>query len=110
MIHIVFQHADVAALKKSFDLDESLRGDIIEIKDDFAVGPVSAEFSEADMVHRKQWWREVLAGGDYDGHVKGKHEHSSTGALLHRSCVRARLTSVLLAEPRNCGERLARAS
>ena len=67
MIHIVFQHADAAALKKSFDLDETLRGDIIEIKDDYAVGPIADVFSEGGKAARSQWWREVLSGGDYDG-------------------------------------------
>lgn len=69
MIHIVFQHADTAALKKSFELDETLRGDIVEIKDDYAVGPITDIFSEEGIELRKQWWREVLAGGDYDGKV-----------------------------------------
>lgn len=69
MIHIVFQHADVAALKKSFDLDETLAGDIIEIKDDFAVGPITNMFLEEGIENRKQWWREVLAGSDIDGKV-----------------------------------------
>ena len=69
MIHIVFQQADVAALKKSFELDETLNGDIVEIKDDFAVGPIADIFSEEGMEVRKQWWREVLTGGDYDGKV-----------------------------------------
>lgn len=69
MIHIVFQHADVAAMKKSFELDETLNGDIIEIKDDFAVGPLVDTFSESGMEARKQWWREVLGGGDYAGKV-----------------------------------------
>ncbi len=69
MIHIVFQEADVAALKKSFDLDETLQGEIIQIKDDYAVGPVIDIFSEKGIEVRKQWWREVLAGGDYDGKV-----------------------------------------
>ncbi|MEP6615899.1 MAG: DUF3658 domain-containing protein [Ginsengibacter sp.] len=67
MIHIVFQEADIPALQKSFDLDESLRGDVIQIKDDFAVGPVDADFSAEQSSRRKEWWREVLAGGDYDG-------------------------------------------
>lgn len=69
MIHLVFQHADVNALKKSFDLDETLQGDIIEIKDDFAVGPIANIFSEEGIEDRKQWWREALAGGDYAGKV-----------------------------------------
>jgi hypothetical protein len=69
MIHIVFQHADLAALSKSFGLDETLTGDIIEIKDDFAVGPIKDIFSEEGIEARKQWWRDVLAGGDIDGKV-----------------------------------------
>ena len=69
MIHIVFQQADVAVLKKSFELDETLNGEIVEIKDDFAVGPISEIFSQPGIEARKQWWREVLRGGDYDGKV-----------------------------------------
>ncbi|HMK02880.1 MAG TPA: DUF3658 domain-containing protein [Ferruginibacter sp.] len=69
MIHIVFQEADIAALEKSFELDETLSADIVQIKDDFAVGPLTDIYTEDGIGNRKQWWREVLAGGDYDGHV-----------------------------------------
>ena len=69
MFHIVFQPADAAVLKKSFELDETLNGDIVVIKDDFAVGPLVDIFSDEGIEARKQWWREVLAGGDYDGKV-----------------------------------------
>lgn len=69
MIHIVFQEADIAALEKSFELDETLRADIIQIKDDYAVGPLTDIYTEEGIEARKQWWRDVLAGGDYDGKV-----------------------------------------
>ena len=69
MIHIVFQEADIAALEKSFELDETLRAEIIQIKDDFAVGPLTDIYTAEGIETRKQWWRDVLAGGDYDGHV-----------------------------------------
>jgi hypothetical protein len=36
MIHIVFEHANVEALRKSFAIDETLQGDLVEIKDDYA--------------------------------------------------------------------------
>ena len=36
MIHIVFNNADIAALEAAIELDESLAGKIIEIKDDYA--------------------------------------------------------------------------
>jgi hypothetical protein len=69
MIHIVFQEADVAALQKSFELDESMRGDIMEIKDEFAVGPIKDIYNPVAVESRKQWWRDILAGGDYAGIV-----------------------------------------
>ncbi len=69
MIHIVFQEADKEALSKSFELDETLIGEVIQIKDDYAVGPLLNIYSEEGIENRKQWWRVVLAGGDYDGKV-----------------------------------------
>lgn len=69
-MHIVFQQADVNTLSKSFELDESLRDSIFEIKDDFAVGPLNDIYSDEGKEERKQWWRNVLAGGDYDGLVE----------------------------------------
>ena len=83
MIHIVFQEADIAALEKSFELDETLQGDIIQIKDDFAVGPLADIYTEEGIEARKQWQREVLAGGDYDGHVdSGAVDDAKTVANL----------------------------
>ena len=83
MIHIVFQEADVAALKKSFALDETLLGDIIQVKDDYAVGTIADIFSEEGVEARKQWWREVLAGGDYSGKVDtGEVDDTKTVAEL----------------------------
>lgn len=67
MIHLVFQHADVETLQKSFELDESFQGPVIEIKDEYAVGPVLDIYSDHGIEARRSWWREVLAGGDHDG-------------------------------------------
>src|SRR6185312_8852945 len=53
-MHIVFQQADINTLAKSFDLDESLRDEIIEIKDDYAVGPLKIIYSDEGMEERKQ--------------------------------------------------------
>lgn len=69
MIHIVFQEADIAALKKAIELDETLQGEVIQIKDDFAVGPLKNIYTEEGIEVRKQFWRDVLAGGDIDGKV-----------------------------------------
>ena len=69
MIHIVFNTADVEVLKNVFELDESLIGTIIEIKDDYAVGPILNIFSDEGRTNRRNWWRMVLDGGDYVGVV-----------------------------------------
>ena len=69
MIHIVFNHADIDALSRSFGMDETLGGDIIQIRDDYAVGPVKDIFMESGVSFRNDWWRSVLAGGDYEGAI-----------------------------------------
>ena len=68
-MHIVFQQEDVKTLSKSFELDESLRDEIFEIKDDFAVGPLHEIYTSEGIESRKEWWRKVLSGDDYNGHV-----------------------------------------
>jgi len=69
MIHIVFQRNDVDILGEAIQLDPTIQGDIVQICDDFAVGPIKDIFTETGWDNRRQWWREVLAGGDYDGIV-----------------------------------------
>jgi hypothetical protein len=86
MIHIVFQHNDVEALQKSFELDPSLQGDVLEIKDEWAVGPITDIFTPEGIEARKGWWRGVLAGGDYDGIIdnKGDDDNAKVAALRQR--------------------------
>ena len=67
MIHIVFQENDVAVIEKAIELDSTLIGKVIQIKDDFAVGPLSDIYKKEGAEYRKGWWGEVLKGGDYDG-------------------------------------------
>ncbi|MEO5595164.1 MAG: DUF1835 domain-containing protein [Chitinophagaceae bacterium] len=67
MIHIVFNEADVAVLKQAIEMDETLAGDVLQVKDDYAVGPLTNMYTEEGIEARKQWWKEVLAGGDYEG-------------------------------------------
>lgn len=67
MIHIVFNEADVKVLQEAIALDESMLGEVLQVKDDYAVGPIANIYTEEGIEARKQWWREVLAGGDYAG-------------------------------------------
>ena len=87
MIHIVFQRPDTEALKKSFELEASLQGDIIQIEDDFAVGPLKDIFFPEGWEIRREWWRNVLAGGDYDGRVDSgdvANDRDTVAALIER--------------------------
>ena len=65
MIHIVFNTADIAALEAAIALDESLAGKIIEIKDDYAVGPLLDIYETDGFQLRKNWWGNVLAHSPY---------------------------------------------
>ncbi|MFT4023178.1 MAG: DUF1835 domain-containing protein [Flavihumibacter sp.] len=72
MIHIVFNTADVAVLQEAVALEPAMEGRVVEIKDDYAVGPLADMYTGEGRAARENWWREVLAGGDYDGKVESK--------------------------------------
>jgi hypothetical protein len=87
MIHVVFQYNDVGSLKKAFGLEPSFGGEVIQIEDDLAVGPISGIYTQEGIGARKQWWREVLAGGDYEGIVDDGStgdDHAKVAALKQR--------------------------
>ena len=65
MIHIVFEQANVDVLQKAIELDESLQGEIIEIKDDFAVGPITDIYGTEGYQQRRDWWKELLEFSPY---------------------------------------------
>lgn len=77
MIHIVFEVANIAVLQKSFELDPSFGGEIICIQDDYAVGPVADLYTAEGQEVRLNWWREVLAGGSYEGIADDGHVHDN---------------------------------
>ncbi|MEO8719522.1 MAG: DUF3658 domain-containing protein [Ginsengibacter sp.] len=68
-MHIVFQQEDIFTLSQSFDLDESLRDSIIQIKDDFSVGPLLNIYTDEGIEARKRWWRDILSDGDFSALV-----------------------------------------
>lgn len=87
MIHIVFQPADAVVLKKAIELDPSLEGDVLVITDDFAVGPLKDIYSAEGREARKEWWRSILAGGDYDnlvGNAEKPDDKVTLDTLLER--------------------------
>jgi Domain of unknown function (DUF1835)/Protein of unknown function len=86
MIHIVFNEPDIAILQQAIEMDESLAGDIVQVKDDYAVGPVKDLFTAEAIATRKKWWQEVLTGGDYAGSADNEtiNDNKTVAALKER--------------------------
>jgi hypothetical protein len=66
MIHIVFNEADIEVLKKAQELDESIAGEVIIIRDDYAVGPVDNIYNTEGYQQRREWWKSLLEQSPYD--------------------------------------------
>ncbi len=66
MIHVVFNEADIDVLQKAIELDETLLGEVLQIEDDYAVGPLKDIYTEEGIAARRAWWKEVLAGTDQE--------------------------------------------
>ena len=83
MIHIVFNEADVKVLTDAIALDETLMGEVIQIKDDYAVGPLRNVYEGEGINERREWWNAVLAGGDYEGKANSGEvdDYKTTSAL-----------------------------
>jgi hypothetical protein len=65
MIHLVFNTADIASIEAAIQLDETLAGRIIEIKDDYAVGPLLDIYETEGYQARRDWWNGVLEHTPY---------------------------------------------
>lgn len=65
MIHIVFEQPNVDALQKAIELDEALQGNIVEIKDDYAVGPLQNIYETEGYQARRDWWYSLLEYSPY---------------------------------------------
>ena len=69
MIHIVFENANIKPLETAIELDESLTGKIVEIKDDYAVGPLMGIYEIEGYQQRRDWWKNLLANSPYEGQL-----------------------------------------
>jgi hypothetical protein len=65
MIHIVFNEADIKVLQDAIALDETIQGETIQIKDDFAVGPIENIYEAEGYQQRRDWWKGLLENSPY---------------------------------------------
>lgn len=78
MIHIVFNESEVDLMKQVIELDETLTGDVIQIKDDFAVGPLQNIDTEEGWKTRLDWWRTISEGSPYSNDLVGSFDDRET--------------------------------
>ncbi len=67
MIHIVFNESETDLMKQVMDQDETLAGEVVQIKDDFAVGPLAGIDTEEGWQARHNWWMGLLENSAYAG-------------------------------------------
>jgi hypothetical protein len=78
MIHVVFQQSDVDILKQAMELDETLKGEVFEIKDEWGVGPLVNIDTEEGWNQRLDWWRELLKDSPYGEKIVGSFDDRET--------------------------------
>ncbi len=82
MIHLVFNTADVASIKAAIELDDSLTGKIVEIKDDYAVGPIYNIYEEDGFISRREWWKNVLSFSPYEDQLSIVNDPATVKQLI----------------------------
>lgn len=80
-LHIVFQEADVAVLQAALRLDETFTGEVLQIKDDFAVGPLNHIYETEGMLERKNWWAEVIQYSPYSLAINSVNDQETVHAI-----------------------------
>jgi hypothetical protein len=78
MIHIVFNESEVDLMKQVIEMDETLAGEVLQIKDDFAVGPLQDIDTEEGWRARVEWWKGLLLGSPYGDHLAGSFDDRET--------------------------------
>lgn len=65
MIHVVFNESEVGLMKQVMELDEILAGEVVQIRDDLAVGPLAGLDTAEGWQARTDWWKNLLVGSPY---------------------------------------------
>jgi hypothetical protein len=58
-LHIVFGQSSAPALAAAFELDETLKGDLLFFEDDLSVGPLFILDTKDGQSNRRQWWQQI---------------------------------------------------
>ncbi len=69
MIHLVFESDNVAVLQSAIKMDEMLSGKVLEIKDDYAVGPIKDIYETEGYQARRNWWGDLLKHSPFEAQL-----------------------------------------
>ncbi|HEX6191937.1 MAG TPA: DUF1835 domain-containing protein [Chitinophagaceae bacterium] len=78
MIHIVFNESEVELMQKVMELDPELTGEVIQIRDEFGVGPLTGLDTEEGWNARLEWWKGQLQGSPYKEDLAGSFDDRLT--------------------------------
>ncbi|MBN8675982.1 MAG: DUF1835 domain-containing protein [Chitinophagales bacterium] len=78
MIHVVFNESEVQLMQQVIELDEALAGEVLLIRDDFAVGPLTGLDTEEGWNARVEWWRSLLETSPYGQNLAGSFDDRQT--------------------------------
>lgn len=78
MIHIVFNESEIELMQKVGELEPTLAGDVWQIRDDFAVGPLAALDTEEGCAARNAWWKGLLENSPYDPAITSEIDDRKT--------------------------------
>lgn len=81
MTHIVFNESEVALMQEVMTLDETMSGEVLLIRDDFAVGPLTQLDTEEGWLARLAWWNQISQGSPF-GENTGSFDDRQTVAAI----------------------------
>jgi Domain of unknown function (DUF1835)/Protein of unknown function len=82
MTHIVFNESEIDLMKQVIEMDETLQGEVLQIKDDFAVGPLAEIDTEEGWQARLNWWRTISEGSPYPADSIGSFDDRETVKVI----------------------------
>lgn len=78
MIHIVFNESEIELMQKVGEIEPTLAGDVLQIRDDFAVGPLATLDTEEGWTARNAWWKGLLENSPYDPAITSEIDDRKT--------------------------------
>lgn len=83
MIHVVFNESETDLMKEVIKLDETLAGEVVLIRDDYAVGPLRNLDTEEGWRERKDWWLGMLPGSPH-ADIAGFDDRDTVAQIISR--------------------------